>query len=289
MRAVMFAGVSAIAGCGADATEVSDDAPEEPALAEAVSEPVDVFVRDAAVEGPLESVLSVDPLPAGVLRPGERMFALVSFTVTEDTEIPELPFHTGTAPAASGSGVLGHSGICGYGWDERGARRTEDPCSAAEPVRSLSPGNPLAIGILMYPATDEGRAAVGTYTLQVPIDGASTLVLDVELAPHDPTPPRWAAPDATLTVSAEEIAPQTNASVLVEDPYGHEYDTVQLSPPGAVTLDVPAGVWRIGAMVPGTNGTLLRCGSPRSIVIESGEERRLTLTLDLDPGLCSAK
>lgn len=174
-------------------------------------EGLDAYVVTAEVHGPLAKVLTVEPLPAGLLPPHDTVISLLTFTVSDDVSeevhVPELPCHTGIAEAEAGGGSLGHSGICGYGWDREGHPRDEDPCSAITPARFVSAGHPTHLGIVLYPRTDQGEAQAGRYSVRVPLDETSTLALVYNLRPHDPAPVEWPAVETTLIVSGEEMLP----------------------------------------------------------------------------------
>lgn len=254
---------------------------------------LDAHVLSAEVRGPLARTLRVEPLPAGLLLPDRPVVGLVTFSADEDVDLPELPFHDGTAEVEGGGGTLGHTGICGYGWDADGRQVTEDPCAAASPARSVPPGSPTHSGIVLYPRTEAGPAVPGRYTVRVPLDGTSTLALGYELRPHDPATPAWATRDASLTISAEEVMPAPaggSVAVLLEDPFGHEYDTVELTPPGDVRVELPAGVWRIVPKLPDATGTLVRCGDgDQQVVLEAGDDRPITILVRADQaGRCAS-
>lgn len=284
--------VSVTTACGG-ATEdvVRSSGGTNPAAATA--EGLDAHALSAEVEGPLAASLQVEPLPAGLLLHDRPVLGLITFTADEEINLPELPFHDGTAEAEAGDGTLGHTGICGYGWDANGDQITDDPCAAATPVGSVGPAYPTQLGIVLYPRTEAGPAVPGRYTVRVPLDATSTLAVDYELRPHDAATPAWAAPDATLTISAEEVMPPPAGgfvTVVLEDPFRHEYETVELTPPGDVRVELPAGVWRVVPKLPDASGTLVRCGNgDQQVVLRAGDDRPITILVNADKeGRCAS-
>lgn len=287
---VVLALTAACGGGTGDAVRTGDE-PAPPAL---TSEGLDAHVLNAEVQGPLASSLRVEPLPAGLLLPGRPALGLLTFSADEEeVALPELPFHDGTAEVEGGGGTLGHTGICGYGWGADGRQITEDPCAAASPAGLVAPGFPTQLGIVLYPRTEAGPAVAGRYTVRVPLDETSTLVVSYELRPHDPATPAWAAPDASLTINAEEVMPTPPGgivAVLLEDPFGHEYDTVEFTPPGDVRVELPAGVWRIIPKLPDDTGAMVRCGNgDQQVVLEAGDAQPITILVRADAeGRCAS-
>lgn len=117
-------------------TAAGDDptTPASPVGDEVPTGGLDARVAEATVEGPAAEALRVEPFPAGLLLPGEPISVLLDLVATEAVDLGELPFHSGTTRSEEGSGVLGISGVCGYGWEPDGRPRTATP--ARPPARS---------------------------------------------------------------------------------------------------------------------------------------------------------
>lgn len=167
-----------------------------------------VEALQAEVRGTLAGRVEVEAEPqVGLLRTDEPLSSRVTFTNTASipAEAPDLPFFSATAPASTGTGVLGVATLCGRSWRRDGESITYDPCAAAEPVRRLSPGE-SSWHIWLHARTEGGVAQPGRYQVQIPLSGSSAVALGWELRPHDPEAlAPWPRATTELTISLEEI------------------------------------------------------------------------------------
>jgi hypothetical protein len=277
---------TATADAGADATA------SEP--------PFDVYVVEARLVG--AAALAVHAEPAGTLVDGERLHALLGLTsLGSDVAVDGLPWFAAEVAADDGVGVLGVSGICGFGWELDGTRTTADPCSAAEPVAIVPAGRTVHLPLVLAPRTPAGPPAAGRYVVEIPLrrddPEASSIVVTYEVTPRDAA--RLPVLDDAVVPLHIELEPYSAPpavldgdapiTVVVEDPYRRELARGQVVPTGSgsasVELSAPAGVVHVVSLLPGPGGELARCGSQPLVVGDGPTSLTLLVAAGTD-GTC---